>query len=567
MQVIKSKSIIYFFLIFTLAALVSACNSKKNKIIGQIDLAMDSVIIIPFEPLLTDSLAIANFTVQFPLFKYHSQDINAFYNNRNYNFGWFDSTGITQTATKFINLLNHLGAEGIHDTVIYITDLNNAVNNFITTGNVYTGKNKLTEQIELLLTSEFLVYAQKVWGGISESESRELNWYVKRKTLSSTSLLDSILNGSSTAFASFQPQYKQYELLKSQLKFYKAVADSVTWDSLFLPIDKKFLEEGDSYPEITLIKDRLHILGDFPSVDTSTLFDSITTNAVKKFQSRFGLTTDGRAGKQFFETMNTPLSYRIAQIEINMERCRWIPTDLKGDFVIVNIPEFKAHVYSADTLSWDMQVIVGRTSTSTTIFNDEIKYIVFSPYWYVPGSIIRNEIFPTLVKNSDYLNRNHMELYDYSTRKTVNFNSIDISKYSAKTFPFGVRQKPGAFNSLGWAKFIFPNAYNIYLHDTPARNLFAETQRNFSHGCIRISEPQKFAEFLLRNDSTWTKASIDSVMHGGKETKAILEKPVPVMIVYFTSWVNENGILNFRKDIYNHDSKMLEKHTPIVSIK
>lgn len=567
MHVIKSKSVIHFFLLCTLAAFVSACNSKKNTIIGQIDLAVDTVIIIPFEPLLTDSLAIANFTVEFPLFKYHNRDINAFYKNRNYNFGWFDSTGITQTATKFINLLNHLGAEGIHDTVIYITDLNNAVNNFITTGNVYTGKSKLTEQIELLLTSEFFVYAQKVWGGISESESRELNWYVKRKTLSSTSLLDSILNGSSTVFASFQPQYKQYELLKSQLKFYKAIADSVSWDSLFLPMDKKFLEEGDSYPVITLIKDRLHILGDLTSMDTSSLFDSITTIAVKKFQSRFGLTTDGHAGKQFFETMNTPLSYRIAQIEINMERCRWIPTDLKGDFVIVNIPEFKAHVYSADTLSWDMQVIVGRTSTSTTIFNDEIKYIVFSPYWYVPGSIIRNEIFPTLVKNTDYLNRNHMELYDYSTRKTVNFNSNDISKYSSKTFPFGVRQKPGAFNSLGWAKFIFPNAYDIYLHDTPSRNLFLETQRNFSHGCIRISEPQKFAEFLLRNDTTWTKASIDSVMYGGEETKVILEKPVPIMIVYFTSWVDENGILNFRKDIYNHDSEMLEKHTSIVSIK
>lgn len=567
MHFIQSKILFQFILLLIITATISACNSKDNSVKESSDSVKDTVIVIPFEPLITDSIAIANFTVQFPLFRYHSQDINLFYKDRNYAFGWFDSTGITQTATKFINLLNHLGDEGIHDTVIYITDLNNAVNNLITSENIYTGKNKLTEQIELLLTSEFFVYAQKVWGGISETESKELNWYVKRKTLSSTSLLDSILNGSSTAFASFQPQFKQYELLKSQLKFYKAVADSVSWDSLFLPIDKKFLEQGDSYPVITLIKNRLYVFGDLQLMDTTSLFDSLTTIAVKNYQSRFGLTADGHVGQKFFETMNTPLSYRIAQIEINMERCRWIPTDLKGDFVIVNIPEFKAHVYSADTLSWDMQVIVGRTSTSTTIFNDEIKYIVFSPYWYVPGSIIRNEIFPTLVKNSDYLNRNHMELYDYSTRKTVNYNSIDISKYSAKTFPFGVRQKPGAFNSLGWAKFIFPNAYDIYLHDTPSRNLFAETQRNFSHGCIRISEPQKFAEFLLRNDSTWTKASIDSVMHGGKETKAILEKPVPVMIVYFTSWVDENGILNFRKDIYNHDSEMLEKHMHIVSNK
>lgn len=562
MQPVNSKSTLPFLLLCLFAAVIAACKPKEQPAAGDSISSVETPASIPFVPLQTDSISIVTFLESFPLFSYHKGDILAFYRKHDYAFGWFDSTGIKQAATNFVNILNALGNEGLRDTVIYISDLNSAMRAFITSGKPFGGRNSTTEQIEMLLTAEFFVYAQKIWGGISETESRKLSWYVRRKTIASDALLDSVLQGSSAAFVSFQPRYKQYELLKEQLKFYKELAQTSTWTPLQLPKDKKYIAAGDSLPVVVAIKNRLFLLGDLQVADSSALFDSLTTLAVKRFQRRFGLTADGRAGQKFLDALNTPPDYRIAQIEINMERCRWIPTDYHGDYVVVNIPEFKAHIYSADTLSWNMQVIVGSTSTSTTIFNDEIEYIVFSPFWKVPGSIIRNEIFPALVKDAQYLVRNHMELYNYSNNKSVDFNTIDMSRFTAQNFPFGVRQKPGAHNSLGWAKFIFPNAYDIYLHDTPNRNLFAETQRNFSHGCIRISEPQRFAEFLLRNDSTWTKSAIDSVMHGGIETKVVLEKPVPVMIVYFTAWVDADGILNFRKDIYGHDAGMMRSYNP-----
>lgn len=546
------------FVIIFAGIVIAGCNSKGNGaepiVTNTLTASTDNII----AEMITDSNAVSTFFQNHPLFSFHSNEIFTFYANRNYRFGWFDSTGLTQPAVNFINILNHFSDEGLRDSVIYISEINAALNTIVDPGYQFSGKSELTEKLDIFLTAEFFVYAQKVWGGISENATKDLNWYVRRKTIPVASLLDSILQGNASAFSTYQPLFKQYDLLKAELKKYKNLSQTAIWDSLFLPPGKKFLEQGDNDPTMIAIKQRLYLLGDLPAFDSLPLFDSLTDIAVKKFQQRFGLKSDGHAGPKFFEAMNIPIGERIAQIELNMERCRWVPVDLQGDYVIVNIPEFKAHIYAADTLSWTMQVIVGRTSTSTTIFNDEIEYIVFSPYWYVPGSIIRNEIFPAMLKNADYLERNHYEVFEYSTRKAIPFNSIDLNTYTSNNFPYGIRQKPGAFNSLGWVKFMLPNAYDIYLHDTPSRNLFAETQRNFSHGCIRIGEPLKFAEFLLRNDSSWTTHKIDSVMHCGVETKVNIPEKVPVLILYFTAWVDENGQLNFRNDIYGHDKKMRE---------
>jgi murein L,D-transpeptidase YcbB/YkuD len=291
------------------------------------------------------------------------------------------------------------------------------------------------------------------------------------------------------------------------------------------------------------------------TADTSSMvFDSTMMKAVKNFQQRFGLTVDGVIGADMISELNVPLSYRIQEIMINMERSRWVPAEIGGDYLAVNIPEYMLHVYEGDSLKWECNVVVGSVANQTVIFNDKMKYIVFSPYWNIPSSIVAKEILPAAKRNPSYLNKKNMEVV--SSGGVVDPYSIDWEKYSGYKFPYTIRQKPGPNNSLGRVKFIFPNNYNIYLHDTPSKSLFEESSRAFSHGCIRVGEPLRLAEYLLRNDSTWTHDKIVQAMNSGKETTVTLQKTVPVFIAYFTAWVDRKGRINFRKDIYGHDARM-----------
>jgi murein L,D-transpeptidase YcbB/YkuD len=231
--------------------------------------------------------------------------------------------------------------------------------------------------------------------------------------------------------------------------------------------------------------------------------------------------------------MNRPIEQRIRQMLINMERIRWVPAEPTMDYLLVNIPEFRLHVFEKGNYQWSMNIVVGSTSHNTVIFTGTLKYVVFSPYWNVPPSIYKKEILPAMQRNKNYLARYNMER---------NGN--------------GVRQKPGPNNSLGLVKFLFPNSYNIYLHDTPSKSLFGETRRAFSHGCIRLSEPAKLARFLLRDDNNWDSLKIAKAMNAGKEKFVTVTETVPVYIGYFTAWVDREGKLNFRDDIYGHDQKM-----------
>ncbi|MEO6001067.1 MAG: L,D-transpeptidase family protein [Chitinophagaceae bacterium] len=218
-----------------------------------------------------------------------------------------------------------------------------------------------------------------------------------------------------------------------------------------------------------------------------------------------------------------------------MERSRWIPDEMKGEYLAVNIPEFRLHAYSSDSLLWSMNVVVGRAINKTVIFSGNLKYVVFSPYWNVPLSILKKEILPGIRKNKNYLESHHMEW---------NGNSV--------------RQKPGPWNSLGQVKFLFPNSFSIYLHDTPSKSLFEDDKRDFSHGCIRVADPKKLALFLLKKDSSWNETNVTNAMNSGKEKYVTLKQSIPVFIAYFTVWVDHQGKLNFRDDIYGRDKALAE---------
>ena len=289
------------------------------------------------------------------------------------------------------------------------------------------------------------------------------------------------------------------------------------------------------------MKQRLQISGDYKSIDTTEKYISELTSVIKLMQKSFGLNGDGVINYALIKVLNVSVKDRIAQLLINLERMRWVPKQPEENLIIVNIPEYSLHVFEREKKLFSMNVVVGKAAHSTVIFSNELKYVVFSPYWNVPPSIVRNEILPAIRRKPAYLANMNMEQTGYSGGLPV------------------IRQKPGGANALGRVKFIFPNSYNIYFHDTPAKSLFREENRAFSHGCIRLAEPEKMAAYLLRNQPEWTTQKINEAMSASIEKWVILKDPIPVFIAYFTAWVDSEGLLNFRDDIYGHD-KILAKH-------
>ncbi|MBL7746869.1 MAG: L,D-transpeptidase family protein, partial [Chitinophagaceae bacterium] len=258
--------------------------------------------------------------------------------------------------------------------------------------------------------------------------------------------------------------------------------------------------------------------------------------AVKSFQRRHGYKQDGTITANLIKDMNVPATRRLMEILLNMDRMRWLPQKPSGNLIIVNLPEFMLHVYDGKKKEFDMVVVVGKVGNNTMMFNGDLNQIYFSPYWNVPQSIIKSEILPAMARNPNYLAKKNME--------QIGSN---------------IRQKPGPGNALGKVKFIFPNSFNMYFHDTPSKSLFSQDKRAFSHGCIRLSEPQKMAEWLLRNYPEWPKEKIVSAMNQTTEKGVKLKEAIPVFIIYYTSWVDDEGQLNFRDDVYQHDADLIKK--------
>lgn len=275
--------------------------------------------------------------------------------------------------------------------------------------------------------------------------------------------------------------------------------------------------------------------------DTSEFFTDTLDTGIKYFQTRHGFTPNGVISESLLKELNVPALTRVEQLLINLERMRWMPSQPDGNLILVNIPEFVLHVFEGRKKAFDMAVVVGKEGHNTMMFTGNLSQVVFSPYWNIPQSIVEKEILPAMNRNPNYLASQNME---------VTGESDGLPE---------IRQLPGGKNSLGKVKFLFPNSFNIYFHDTPAKSLFQQDKRAYSHGCIRLSEPDKMAEYLLRHQPEWTPSRIREAMNSGNEKFVKLKDPVPVFITYYTAWVDENGLLNFREDIYKRDLSLTKK--------
>lgn len=371
------------------------------------------------------------------------------------------------------------------------------------------------------------------------------------------------------ALAKVEPPYPGYQrtiqALHSYLEFVKE------YDGNPLPAIQKTIAPGDSYSGVPQLIKFLRLVGDlFADVNSpadGTVYQAPLVDAVKSFQRRHGRTPDGRITAQTLADLNVPLTNRIHQMRLTLERWRWLPVGLQSAPIVANIPEFRLRAYDENyKVALSMSVVVGKAyDHETPVFGDTMQYVVFRPYWNVPNSISKAEFLPRVARDPDYLAKKGFEVVnnrqDVVTSGTVTSDMLAQLR-AGKLY---IRQMPGPKNSLGLVKFIFPNSSNVYMHDTPAQEFFAKSRRDFSHGCIRLEKPMDLAVWVLRKNSGWDIDRVRAAMNGTPNQQVNLAYPIPVLIVYGTAIVTEDGIVHFYDDIYGHDvalEKVLAKGYP-----
>lgn len=493
---------------------------------------------IAYNDMFLDSIAMEKFISEKQLDDSISRRIRSFYNARNYQYAWFSSTGLSEQARLFWNQHDYATTYAA-DSALQNKALQKKMDALIAEGDFNISKSdKSYLQTELTLTQHFILYIFSTYekGFVKRKEQEK---FIPLKKEGPIYLADSILNKKHKDDKYYEDVNESYGLLKKHLATYMQATQKGGWDTI--PATKKQIKKGAQGPEILLIKRRLQMTNDMPASDTSAVFDDPLELAVKNFQQRHGYTPNGIITADLIKQMNVPAEKRVEQILINMDRMRWMPQKPQGELIMVNIPEFVLHVTDGANKVFDMDVVVGKEGNTTMMFNGDLNQVVFSPYWNVPPSIVRKEILPAMNRNPNYLASKNMEV-------TGDEGGLPV-----------VRQRPGPGNALGRVKFLFPNSFNIYFHDTPEKSLFERDKRAFSHGCIRLSDPTKMATWLLKNNPEWTPEKIDEAMNSGKEKYVKLKDPVPVIVTYYTAWVDDNGQLNFRDDIYGHDEALIRK--------
>ena len=356
------------------------------------------------------------------------------------------------------------------------------------------------------------------------------------------------------------PQHFGYQSLKKYLAYYRSLEAKGGWPKI--PAGK-VLRPGMQDQRIPLLIQRVTITEDLQTpVSDDRIYGRQLVDAVKNFQSRYHLKQDGIIGKNTLTALNIPIQDNIRRIILNMERWRWLPHTLNGRRILVNIAGFYLAGIQDEQLEITMPVIVGKTRHETPVFSHTMRYVVFNPYWNIPNSIAEHEIVPKMIKNPDHLRKEHIRIFEGWDK---NAREIDPATINWKTIGKGIRryrlrQDSGPDNALGTIKFIFPNSYNVYMHDTPAHSLFKRNNRSFSHGCIRVSHPRELALYILDNDDPgWSKERIDALINTGTHTVIPLKKPFPVHILYRTVLVDpRNNRIHFYNDVYGRDRLLAE---------
>jgi L,D-transpeptidase YcbB len=358
-----------------------------------------------------------------------------------------------------------------------------------------------------------------------------------------------------------EPPFAGYRRTEQALAVYSALARID--DGEKLPAALKPIDPGQPYSGVPRLTRLLRLVGDLPAdavvSSDAGVYGGALVNAVKRFQRRHGLDEDGRLGAETIKQLNVPLTDRVRQLQLTLERWRWLPAEFSAPPIIVNIPDFRLRALDEDNnVALDMRVVVGKAMrTQTPVFSRDMTYVVLRPYWNVPPSILRSEIIPAIQRDRGYIAQKNYEVATNDGKVVTSGEISDDVLAQLRAGKLMVRQRPGPTNALGLVKLIFPNENNVYLHSTPSQSLFSRSRRDFSHGCIRVERPAELAAWALRNNSGWTKEKVLQSMESGKDNVSVtLAKRVPVFIVYGTALAYPNGEIHFSDDIYGFDTKL-----------
>lgn len=499
--------------------------------------------------------------------------VSDFYVSRVYRPGWSAGGRILAAADQLMSAVRAAGAEGLDPTHYHLEHIERLMEEARAHHGAQGADARLLADLDLLLTDAFLIYGSHLLSGRVNPETFDPEWIAARRGGDLRAILDEALAGSTVgeSLRGLLPQQPGYVRLKEVLAAYRDIAARGGWQPV--PSDDT-LELGVRSGAVVLLRNRLAATGDLPAdaaspaVADPNLFDDEVDRAARRFQRRHGLGDDGVVGPATLAALNIPAERRVHQIELNLERWRWLPQDLGERHILVNIAAFELEVMERDSVALEMRVIVGRPYRRTPVFSGTMTYLVLSPYWHVPYNLAVQDKLPLIQKDPSYFASQKIRVYDGwgSDAREVDPTTVDWAALNARNFPYRLRQDPGPLNALGGVKFMFPNKFNVYLHDTPARELFSRSSRDFSSGCIRLENPLGLAQYLLSGDPTWTPQSIRSVIDAGVERTVILPRPIQVHLLHWSAWVDRSGVVHLRPDLYGRDARLEEAlHRPPVA--
>jgi L,D-transpeptidase YcbB len=475
--------------------------------------------------------------------------VENFYRERVYQPAWSLGGRLTQ-ADMLIKALDDAYADGLSPAYYHrarIISLMDAAGK-----ESYPDTNRLAD-LDILLTDAFLTLACHLSAGCANPLPAASQWYAKTANVDVSSLLDKALRENQVleTLTNLRPEKGIYTRLKRALEQYRELVSIGEWPQLE---PGPALRKGARSHRVAELRKRLAASGDLIVNETAAgdTFDDTLEQSVIAFQKRHGLNGDGVVSRETLVALNVPLKQRLRQIELNMERLRWILGNQEERYIIVNIAAFNMSVIEKGNTVLSMKVVVGKPYQSTPVFTAKMTHIVINPSWNIPKSIVQKEILRLIAKKPNYLASQNIEVLEKTGDRAWTI-ATDTTSLTGNASKYRFRQKPGAKNALGQLKFMLPNSHDVYLHDTPSKSLFARNVRAFSHGCIRIENPIGLAEYLLRDNPYWTRSAIVAAIGKGVERTVHIPQPLDVHLLYLTAWVDEDGSLQFRNDIYGRD--------------
>ena len=513
------------------------------------------------QALLRTTIASGNSALRWPDFSDYSKHVKKFYELNGNSLWWVKHSELTPQARQVVALILHADQKGLsaedYDGPRWSDRL----------AALKPATRKPEEanavRFDLALTVCVMRYISDLHVGKVNPKHLDFAFDEESKKYDLADFLkDRVVGAANVAgvLAQVEPPYPGYRRLMQALQSYAELAKHD--DGELLPPPTKAIVPGDAYPGVPRLTRLLRLVGDLPAdADVSadgTIYDAALVDAVKKFQGRHGRDPNGRIGAQTLADLNVPLSRRVQQMQLALERWRWMPEAYQRAPIIVNIPEFRLRAYDKDfNVAVTMNVVVGNSfGHDTPVFADTMAQVVFRPYWAVPLSIVRSELIPHILKDPSYLTKKGFEIVD-SLQKVVGAGiAAGDSVSQLRAGKLFIRQIPGPKNSLGLVLFLFPNSYSVYMHDTPAPEFFAKSRRDFSHGCIRLEKPAELAAWVLRDNPGWNPERIHEAMNGRSTEQINLAHPIPVLIVYLTAVLLEDGLVHFFDDIYGHDKAL-----------